>query len=252
MKIYVCFQILKSFDDVADSEWCEASKDAGALQFVKDALNPYDESALENALYIKDNCPDSTITAITVCNGQDNSYMYKNMFAVGIDNIVCCHTDSDISFASSSVANILSQQCKDADVILMGCKSSLSMNSLTPYYVASNLGFNIVPNVIDIDFNQGTPTVVTQVDEGSEKFAFCTNTVYTMGNALRSYMRVATLRDKLLVKHKQAETVTVSMPDQEHVPLGYTMHNRQCKMIVDMDEHDIAKLIIQHTQEVGV
>ncbi len=253
MNIFVCFKILTSYDDVSDKEWETCHKENIHFDFIKRAISPYDEAALENALIIKENVENVKITAVTIGKAEDNSNFYKNMFAVGVDEIISATTDSDFTFSYKEVGENLVRLIEGADLILMGSKSADSMNSLTPFVVANKLGLSLIPNVIDFTFSEGEIFVENQVSLGSEIQKLNGKTVLTIGNAKKSYLRMATLREKLRVGDKSASEVEISLEKDENccpLEINYKKSGRKCEFIsLDSNEEIANYLIEKHFKE---
>ena len=118
MKITVC---VKQVPDTTDIKWTE--NNTIQREGVESIMNPYDVWALETALEIKRQIPDTFITVITMGPNQAES-MLKKAIALGADEGILL---SDRKFAgadtyatSKTLAQAISSKCPDFDLIICG------------------------------------------------------------------------------------------------------------------------------------
>ena len=79
MKIIVC---IKQVPDTADIRWTE--NNTMVREGVESIINPFDEYAIETALRIKDENPETTITVLTMGPPQAEEIL-KRAIAMGCD-----------------------------------------------------------------------------------------------------------------------------------------------------------------------
>lgn len=252
MNISVCFRILREFDNLTLEEWKNMSQDGLDFSFIKKVINPYDEGALEAALRLKD--VDSTInlTAITVIS-ESTSYFYKTLLAIGFDNVVEIVDENVDNVSSIAIANILSSNLEQADIVLMGAKCSDYMSSMIPYYVANKLNYEIEGNVIALSIDNGELCVENQVLGGTEYKKAKMKTVFAFGNARYPYLRMPTLREKLNVKDKTSKILEVNLPEIS-TPEMLFIEKRRSNMFLEKDTfednmEELKKLIVEGCNE---
>jgi electron transfer flavoprotein beta subunit len=118
MKIVVC---IKQVPDTADIKWTE--NNTMVREGVESIINPFDEYAIETALRIKDENPDTHITVLTMGPPQAQEIL-KRAIAMGCDEGILV-TDrkfagADTQATSRTLAQSIRKKVSDFDLIICG------------------------------------------------------------------------------------------------------------------------------------
>ena len=148
MKIVVC---VKQVPDTTEIKWTE--NNTIQREGVESIMNPYDVWALENALKIKRQIPNTHVTVLTMGPNQAES-MLKRAIALGCDDAVLL---SDKKFAgadtyatSKTLAQAIKEKISDFDLIICGQFAIDGDTAQTGPSIASKLDIPQVTFVEDI------------------------------------------------------------------------------------------------------
>lgn len=167
MNIVVC---VKQVPDTTDIKWTESN--TIQREGVESVMNPYDVWALEAALKIKTQIPDSKITVLTMGPNQAIS-MLKKAIALGADDAVLL---SDKKFAGAdtfatgkTLAKAISTKLPDTDLIICGQFAIDGDTAQTGPCIATNLNLPQVTFVKEIFAeNETTLQLTREVENGLE------------------------------------------------------------------------------------
>ncbi|WP_371361018.1 hypothetical protein [Sporomusa malonica] len=185
--------------------------------FVPTILNPYDESALELGLKLKDcsngNQVDLKLTALTIGTNRSHKVL-KNLIALKYDHGVRVDCGLDLRFNASAVAAVIHQYMKNKSnhqVLLCGSQSNEGDNGKTPLLVAERLGVPCITAVINVKLSeqQGCLDVTSTIDDWVIAQTVKPPVVLVVGNAPNTYIRVPTLKDKMNSSHKEVEVYSL-------------------------------------------
>ena len=220
MNLLVCFKILQDVDSVMQTDWENASAGGLNISYTQKQIGFYDEAALEMALRLKEEAGAEgemvNITALTI-DPEPQTFFYRNFFAVGIDQVVRITWEGDLRFRPRQVAGLLAEWAreKEVDGILLGRQTSNGDNGQTPQLLAARLGLPCVTHVTELSWRREGVLVTHQVDGGVRRALTAGRMVYSIGNALHPYLRVATLREKLKTSKRQETISPVETAVQE-------------------------------------
>ena len=224
MRFLVCFKVVGDLDSVTANEWASALMPDPDLSFTKRIYSPFDESALETALRLRDAVReqggDAHLTAMSLCRaGEDLDRFTTNLYATGYDEVHVLRHGADLRFQPAASAGILADAImglRGFDLILFGCQAGVGDSRQIPIRVAYALGFPIIPLVHCIRYCDGMFTITSQTDPGRKISILAPPFAVTMGNAEASYLRVATLREKLAASgHAVMEQVVETHPSRQ-------------------------------------
>ena len=255
MKIIVCFKVAQDLESVMKRDWENASLQNFDINYTKKELNCYDEAALEAALRLKDSY-DKTgreiiVDAVTVGNGNYDLF-YKNLFAVGVNAIYQIHTDKELTWNPYTVAALLAEKVKGYDAVLTGCRNAMGDNGLTPFALAKALGCPCINHVISLHAEDNGLRVAYERDQGERHATVRIPAVYAFGNSDSPYLRVATLREKLAVKGKQAEHLNRTAEETEKYRATNLCHEeamKECRFIEGETPEEKAKLLLEELRK---
>lgn len=136
---------------------------------VPSILNPDDANALEAALAIKDENPDTTITILTM-GAPAAKYMIRECLAMGADNAYFLTDEAFGGADTYSTSATLAYACKklDYDIILAGRQSIVGDTAQVGPQVAQRLGLPLVTYAQDIKIKDGKAIVERQLEDGYE------------------------------------------------------------------------------------
>lgn len=215
MNILCCFKLVNDLDLVMEKDWRSASASAVDLSYVKRIINCYDEAGLETALRLKEHAEGLGeavfITAVTVGNGNYDTF-FKNLFAVGIGRILQVKAANDSPFTPDKISAILCEAATrcDYDAVITGIQSADGSNGRTPYLLAKKLGIPCISNVTELQYAKNALRATCDTGRGLRKATVRTCAIYTIGNSVNPYLRMATLKQKLAVSKMSAEIIEPS------------------------------------------
>lgn len=213
MDILACFKMVPDLDMLFGSDWTMDSRFQIDTRYVKTMVNPYDESALELLLKLRDSAVnagiDLELSALTIGSNQADR-MLKNLYALQYERAVRVDCDCDIRFNAPLVSGIIERyirQIKDYPVIVMGEQSSEGNNARTPLLVAERLNIPCITSVTNIRLSaqKGCLDITSRTDTMVIEQTVLPPLVLSIGNVPNSYIRVPTLRDKILYSKKEIE-----------------------------------------------
>ena len=222
MNIFVGFTIEPDVEKLIGDDWLVEKGLDVDTSFLKPILNSYGESALEMALKLAQEAQNTQkpmfITALTIA-GKGAGPILRTLNALPFDQIVLIEHNSDLRFASRTVAAILSQYVQEhanQDVLLLGQQTSIGANAKTHLLVAEMLGWPCITRVIQIvscDSNQ--MEVISQADGGRLRQQVEAPCVLSIGDAPNTYLRVPTLKARM---HSGKRAITVLPADSFELP----------------------------------
>lgn len=237
MQICVCFKIVPEFDKVLESDWENISQGLDT-SYVKKMINCFDETALEMALRIKEMATDMKIecTAVTVGGGLTN--LMKGLYAVGYDKVVNIPFENR-EFCSKSVAKLLTNFIKDGnfDLILLGKQAGMADSGMVPPLVAELLNLPFVKEVVSAEIKNSYIMIKNETLRGIETLELTSPVVASVGNAEYSYLRIATLRDKMIASKRDIEEFSATPVDEIELPIFiHESSNKDCIMVEGENE----------------
>lgn len=211
LNILVCFKLVPDLDQLSGDDWLIDSHLRVDTSFVRSIINPYDESALELALKLKDAALDKSVnlklTALTIDTSRSDRTL-KNLFALKYDHAVRIEAASDLRFNGSAVSRMIEQYVRvirNHSVIIMGSQSSEGNNAKTPPLVAERLKFPCITAVtgIGLSAESGCLDITSVIDDMQVFQTVRPPVILAIGNAPNSYIRIPTLKDKMAVSKKE-------------------------------------------------
>ncbi len=165
MKIYVCIK------QVPDTEAVLSIKDGKSINEdnIKWIISPYCEYAIEEALKLKEQLGDASVTAVTVGPDRASSAL-RTALAMGAEHAL--HIKTDSVFDHGVIANALAGALKQEDdfgIIFMGKQAIDDDAYLTHIYLAEKLGLPVATSVIAFAFDNNKVVVEREIDEGARE-----------------------------------------------------------------------------------
>jgi electron transfer flavoprotein beta subunit len=173
MKILVCAKTVRYLRAQTGADPRQLNIGPGDLV---DMLNPHDDAALEAALRIKDEAPETEISVVSL-GGASAEAGLRRALAMGADQ--ACHVfhDDFAALDSWAAANILAAEARTLgfDLILCGQEAIDTNAGLTGPYLAAQLGIPHVSRVIAIAPapDGGGITAERRLDRGDRETVAC-------------------------------------------------------------------------------
>jgi len=229
MRILVCFKIVRDLDTVLEADWKNVGNGSFEIDYTKKMLNCFDESALETALCVAETLGEGAEAHALTVTDQNVEQFLKNLYAIGYTNVTQIKCGAELGFRPRTVASLIASFAKAKggfDAIFMGYQSSVGDHSVTPFVTAELLGIPCVNMVTDVEAAGGGLTVSSIVDSGIRKARVLGPAVFAFTNARHTYLRVATLREKMAAKSREIETTDMTVPDiRENSVSGFIREN---------------------------
>ena len=167
MKIVVC---VKQVPDTTDIKWTE--NNTIRREGLESIINPFDVYAVENSLFLKEQCKNTEITALSMGPTQADT-MLKKILALGVDNaVLLCDkkfAGSDTYATAKTIATAIKKILKDFDLIICGQFATDGDTAQTGPSIANFLNIPQVTFVKKIgEYSENSITVVRQTDDGEE------------------------------------------------------------------------------------
>lgn len=208
MKIGVCFKIVPDYEELPSVEW--DSCDELDFTYVKKMYGCFDESALETALRLKDSCKKSGIEAETVAvtagvsSGSVTEGLLRGLFAAGVDDVVILpHADH---FNPQSTSKLLASWFNEnpADIIFTGRMVGPNDSGTVPYYLAEELGYEVLSEVTSINYCEEDTLVhaVCKEDNLLKTYSVSGKCICTVGDSESPYLRLFPLKARMEAKKR--------------------------------------------------
>ncbi|MBR3195547.1 MAG: hypothetical protein IKF50_02480 [Clostridia bacterium] len=209
MRILACFKIVRDLENVIDSDW-KSAKDAGfRIDYTKKLINDADQGALETALRIRDEEPETELCAVTA-SGDDAASFFTGLFAIGYDAGACLIPQTDLTWMPGETAALLARYARETgpyDLILTGAQAPPGDSRQVPYLVAERLGLPCIDHVRTVSHKEGEFIVLRRTQTADETYAVRGLVLLAMEDPQYAYLRVPTLRERLRVKGKKADAI---------------------------------------------
>ena len=242
MRILVCFKVVYDLENITPQELLSLQNGSLDLAVFKKIFGTYDEAALETALRLAENlCEQSeTVTLHGLTAGKCENRFLENLFPLGFDDLFCIQPEKDFSWQPELTAGCITAFVKDSggyDIILTGKQAGPGENGLIPRMLAHRLGYAFVPEVFSLEHMRGGIRVISKTDAGRAAMTVKLPAVFPVGEALHSYLRVPTLREKIAAGSREVHYWSTETPPKTGPGSGnfihyiYTMTQRNCRMI---------------------
>jgi electron transfer flavoprotein beta subunit len=260
VNILVIFNVENDLDEITDGEWEQIQNNQVNVGYARRVFNCFDESALETGLCIADSLKTNgstvKLTALTITkNDDDVSGFIKQLYAVGFDDAVqiklCVE---NLPFMTILQVRLIKRYIQEFvfDAILLGGQSSISDSKELPSLLAEELKLPCITHVTDLTVSDQGFQVIWQAEECIKRGRVVKPMVFGFGNSVHSYIRVATLREKMAVSKKNWTTLTSQdlgfsekelSADSNEEPLRIyrQINKRQCLFMDGIDERQKAE-----------
>jgi len=187
---------------------------------VKYVMNPYDEYALEEALRLKEESGEGTVTAITV-GPEEARETLRSALAMGADDGVLLRSNGSID--SVAVARALADEiaARDYDLVLFGKQAIDDDNMQVPAMVAQMLSLPCATVVVGLDVEGGVARAKREIEGGHEIVEFDLPGIVAAQKGLND-PRYPSLKGIMAAKRKPMEEKDVALAEPTIELLGLT------------------------------
>jgi len=134
---------------------------------LKYRMNRFDSNAVEAALIIKENIPDSVVDVVTVGPDFSESIVRRAM-GMGADNGFIIKIEPEKYVSPSTTSALLAKMAipKNYNLILTGIMSEDEMNAQTGQMLAERMGIPSISGVVDIQINNSKLNIKREREGG--------------------------------------------------------------------------------------
>lgn len=223
MKLLVAFKICPDLELLRDEDIVMTEEMGLDTHFLPNILNCYDESALELSLRLREKMKENALELSAITIGSEKSeLMLKGLRALGFVHTIRGKDEKNLTkFRPEVVAETITAYAKKVpqDLILVGKEAPVGNQSVMSQLIAEKVKAPVIGPVIDILHLEERYVEVVISDEGCLKQQKVKlPCVLSVGNAVISKLRVATLRERMKVSKTESEYVTLNYPDVEYMP----------------------------------
>jgi electron transfer flavoprotein beta subunit len=184
LNIFVC---VKQVPDIRSDIEPNSGADYIDKEHLHWIINPEDECAVEEALQIREQFPDTTITALRVGSEQDSEALI-NAMAMGADEsilVLADEEDLDPYMAAKALKGAIEHSGKNPDLVLCGNESFGDESRQVPQILAQMLDFPCVTRVINVSISDTELNLDRQIEGGTiESYRSCFPIVISCSYAL--------------------------------------------------------------------
>lgn len=175
---------------------------------VKMSMNPFDETAVEEAVRLKEQKIVSEVVVISIGEAKSQDTL-RTAMAMGADRGILI--TSEDALESLSVAKILQHFVtkEQPDVVLMGKQASDDDMNATGQILAAKLGWAQGTFVSKLELSEGKAQIAREIDDGQEILELVLPAVITTDLRLNE-PRFASLPNIMKAKKKPIETVALA------------------------------------------
>lgn len=208
MDIVVCIKRVPATDTAIKIAADGKSIDPTGVSF---EMNAYDEFALEQALRIREQLGQGSVTVVTI-GPKDAQKELRDALARGADKAVLLTTDQWVYDGTATAAAlakwIRSTSCQ---LVLCGKQAVDSDNNQLPANLAARLGFGCVTEVNKLELKDGVFTAERDI-EGAREVLTCKTPAVISCNKGLNEPRYANLKGIMAAKKKPLEEVAADLP----------------------------------------
>lgn len=262
MKAICCIKQVYDLDMILEKDWVvDTNNNTVDIHYAKRIMNPFDEAALELMLLLQDSNQEMETECLTIGNQLSNDILVKSL-AVGVQKATRVDVEHNTLSSPNEVATLLYNQIKDsnADLVLCGKQSDLHNHSQTPQILANKLDWRCFTNVFQIEKIDKNKFLLSRLSNNNiEKITVSKPIVVSVIQSENQYLRMATLRNMLLAKKTNINTISTDTAlkhlENCHITYCTPMYKverpqKECKYIQDNYYNELFKLINSTKEDV--
>lgn len=259
MKIGVCFKIVPDYEDVLPKQWAEP--DGPDTTYVKKMIGCFDEAALESALRLADSLKEQGAAVETAAvtagdaEGAVSASLMRSLFAAGFDQVtVLPGTDP---FEPQQTAKQLAGwlQKEHFDLILTGKMVGPFDSGTVPFYLAEELGFDLISQVTSLRYEQSEAAVFASRKSGvtEETIRVTQPSVCSIGDAEHPYLRLFSIKARLEARKREFTFGEAVLSETEHAEKKVVLRHEEIKrdcIQIEGSVEEMAKTLAEMIGEV--
>ncbi|MBX3463703.1 MAG: electron transfer flavoprotein subunit beta/FixA family protein [Planctomycetes bacterium] len=208
MDIVVCIKRVPATDTAIKIAADGKSIDPAGVTF---ELNAYDEFALEQALRLKEQLGQGSVTVVTI-GSKDAQKELRDALARGADKAVLLTTDQWVFDGASTAAALAAWiRTVPCQLVLCGRQAVDADNNQLPANLAARLGFACVTEVAKLTLEGGAFTAERDIEGAREVLTCRTPAVISCQKGLNE-PRYANLKGIMAAKKKPLEEAAAQLP----------------------------------------
>jgi electron transfer flavoprotein beta subunit len=209
MKIIVCVKQIKY---IYAQTGTDPKKNFIGPDDIVHLINPFDESAVEEALRIKEKYKDTEILVISLGDRWVEEGL-RRCLSMGVDNAIHLYVENCENLDSWVTATILAYSIRDLhyEIIFCGKESVDDQCGLVGPYIAEILKIPYIPGIIrfEMDVTHGKALVHRALERGNREIMACkVPALFTIGKGM-NLPRYPSLPGILKAEHQRIETLDV-------------------------------------------
>jgi electron transfer flavoprotein alpha/beta subunit len=201
MEVLVCCKVIPDLDQLSERDWGIQAGGRIDTGFVRNLVNPHDESALELALRFRDTAAGPARVAALSIGGPAATPFLKTLRALRFDPEVRIEPRQDWSFCPEGIAAMITAYAlgrASPDVLVMGRRSGEGDHGKTPLLAAELLGWPCITEVLRFDaVGPDRLQVASRVDGGRLIQRIRPPVVLAVGDVAATALRVPTLKERM-------------------------------------------------------
>ena len=258
MKLVALVSVIYDSEDVMKKDWVDAEKGLD-ISYARRIPDLFDEAAAEYALRLRDAWKTKIAETELICllRGNVPESLVKNLFAVGFDRLVLLPGEPGMDAATTAtLAADWIRSDNGCDLLFLGQMDSVSCDLSLPGRLAAQLEMPCTGYIADL-----TPTETgLQIRRRYSGGWFCAESeprgVFAFYNAEHSFLRLATLREKMAVSGKMPEKIfCASVPNGDAkvrlIGLRSALQERRCSFLEPENIETAAKQVLGWMLEEG-
>lgn len=222
-------------------------------------MSTFDQNALEVALQIKDQLPNTVITALTL-GPNSSSDVLRKALAVKVDQAVRIASENDFKLSAGQTAAYLAKaidKIGHVDLILCGRQAGDWDGGQVGFLLAETLRWPCINLVTNITLEEDKLRLKREVERGYEVVELKSPMVGIVTNDATNNLRLAKVRDAMLASRQEINVYDdndiqldkSNLPGVEITKLFIPERNIQCEIIPGEDGEEIAGELVRLLQE---
>jgi len=248
MKIITCIKQVYDLDIVLENDWIVDNNKVD-IHYANRIINPFDETALEMMLSIKDENPSIITEAITIGDKSSDDILRKAL-ALKTDTVTRIDLHHEKLRSPNDTASLLYNQItsKNVDLVLCGKQSDIRNYGQTAQILAAKLDWPCFTDVYEIKYIDKKYTLKRLSGNNEQIVTIKGPLVISVIQSENKYLRMATLRDMLFAKKKEIYTISneVALKQLSESKIKNNLHSlyiekqhKECKYLPLKQENNI-------------
>ncbi len=210
----------------------------------------YDENAIEMGVQLKEKYA-ASLTIMSYGRKEDIQILRKSI-AMGGEKLVLIEGTSDDPFVIADNLKNAIEQLGDVDLVLAGRQSADMDRGIVPGVLGGMLEFNFIPQVSDIETEDGTWKVSQVTETGLRELEFVGNGVLSITSVPENVPRIPAVRAIFAAKKKPVQTMVGRDGDESwmsEVSVEIPKMESTCEFLPVEDMNETAKALLKRLKE---